>query len=117
MTLPSARFLAFICSVMYAIWLAYSYVNVVQPFYVYMGLQVNSKANLYEFLVIVSFASLLITLAPDKLDRPSSVLSFFVFFIVYMPAISVSYFSLAVHSDTYIKLFISLTLGVLVIFF
>ncbi|WP_218121021.1 O-antigen polymerase [Nitrosomonas mobilis] len=44
-------------------------------------------------------------------------LSFFVFFIVYMPAISVSYFSLAVHGDTYIKLFISLTLGVLVIFF
>lgn len=112
----AARLIALLCTVGYAIGLAYSYVEVVQPFYSYMGFQVNANASPYEFLVIVLVGSLLVTLAPDKLDRPSAVLGFFVFFIVYMPAVSVSYFSLAIHGEAYFKLFMAFTLGMLVVF-
>lgn len=98
----------------YCVMLAYSYVRYIQPNYEYMGFLLNSRPAYIEFFVFIFFASLISIFLPGQIRKPSDVFVYFSYFIVYLPSVSVSYFSLLSPGEPYVWLLLTFTLCILV---
>lgn len=109
---PAAEFLF---TYGYCCLLVYLYVNYIFPRYEYIGLQLNERANIYLFLLVAFLSSLFVLLAPAKLEKPSDIFCYFSYFLIYIPAVNVSYFSLSTPGDSYFRLFFSFTLCISII--
>lgn len=78
----------------YAVLLQAGYVLVVEPSFSYMGYQIHSRDPLLALLGTL-LALLPAVLAPARLDRPSAVVAWMLFFIVHVPTVTIPFWSLA----------------------
>ncbi|MGF1834822.1 O-antigen polymerase [Photobacterium sanguinicancri] len=103
-------------TMLYVALMLYIYIYQIQPVFAYSGFTINYDINLLYLVVLMIITSLILLLAPQKIYLPSSILSWLMFNLVFVPSIFISYVSGIVTGEEHITLIITMCISMLILF-
>lgn len=106
----------YIYTIIYILLIVCVYVLQIQPIFSYSGMTVNDGiSNGYLFFLILSILFILI-LSPNNIYLPSTIFSWLIFNLVFVPSVIISYVSGIVEGENHIVLTVVLSLSMACVF-
>lgn len=109
-------FFKYLCTPAIVSLISFIYIFQIQPVFQYTGMTINRDVNIFYMFQITLIATLVLLFSPKRIYLPSSIFSWLIYSLVFVPSLVISYISGITVGFDHIVLVITLTFSMMIIF-